>query len=149
MTSHVFENYIRQGRTPSLGQVKKLLLELFGAISSTRIVVDGLDECSERDQKAILTELLFAVKNSATPCKIFISSRAETYISKTLRKRPTISLSEKIERGKVDKDIQKYVKQSLIGLRESFPAAVVDNVERTVVKKANGKRPPSVVMCNH
>jgi hypothetical protein len=121
---------------------------MLGAISSTRIVIDGLDECPERDQKAILTELLSAVKNSATPCKIFISSRAETYISKKLRKRPTISLTEKTEREKVDKDIQKYVKQSLKGLRESFPGTIVDDVERKVVRKANGKCPRKAVVCN-
>jgi hypothetical protein len=138
LTSHIFENCVRQGRTPSLGQIKKLLPDLLSAISSTRIVVDGLDECQEKDQKAIMTELFSAIKNSATPCKVFISSRAETYISKILRKKPTISLTERTEREKVDEDIRKYVKHSLMGLRECFPSTAVDDVERTVVRKAKG-----------
>jgi hypothetical protein len=139
LTSHIYENYTRQVRTPSLGQIKKLLPDLLSAVLSTRIVIDGLDECQEKDQKIILTEVLSAVKSSTAPCKLFISSRAETHISKTLRKRPTISLTEKKERNKVDEDIQKYVKHSLMGLRESFPGALVDDIERTVVKKAHGR----------
>jgi hypothetical protein len=139
LTTHIYENYTRQLRTPSLGQIKKLLPDLLSAVSSTRIVFDGLDECQEKDQKAILTELLSAVKSSTAPSKLFISSRAETFISKALRKRPTISLTEKIERKKLDEDIQEYVKYSLKGLRDSFPGTLVDDVEKIVVKKAHGK----------
>lgn len=139
LTSHIFEHYARQGRTPSLGQIKKLLPDLLSAVSSVRIVIDGLDECQEKDQKAILTELLSAVKTSTSPCKILVSSRAETFISKALRKRPTISLTEKREREKVDEDIQEYVRHSLMALRDTFLGTLVDDVERTVVRKAQGK----------
>jgi hypothetical protein len=139
LTGHVFENYIREGRTSSLVQIRKLLPELLSAVSSTRIIIDGLDECQERDQKTILSELLSITKNSVTPCKLLISSRAETYLSRTLRKIPNISLSNKIERESVDKDIQIYVKHALKELRGSFPSKVVNEVEKTVVKKANGK----------
>jgi hypothetical protein len=138
LTSHIFDNYTRQGRTQSLVQIKKLLPDLLSAVPSTRILIDGLDECQEKDQKAILAELSSAVKNSTAPCKFFISSRAETYISKILRKRPTISLTEKKEKEKVDEDIQAYVKHSLMVLRDSFPSKLVDDVERTVVRKAHG-----------
>lgn len=139
LTSHIFEQYARQGRTPSLGQIKKLLPDLLSAVSSVRIAIDGLDECLEKDQKAILTELLSAVKASTSPCKIFVSSRAETFISKVLRQRPTISLTEKMEKVKVDEDIQEYVRHSLMGLRDTFTGELVDDVERTVVRKAQGK----------
>jgi hypothetical protein len=139
LTSHIFEHYARQGRTPSLGQIKKLLPDLLSAVSSVRIVIDGLDECQEKDQKAILTELLSAVRTSTSPCKIFVSSRAETFISKALQKRPTISLTEKAERQKVNEDIQEYVRHSLMALRETFLSTLVDDVERTVVRKAQGK----------
>lgn len=139
LTSHILEYYARQGRTLSLRQIKKLLPDLLSAVSSVRIVIDGLDECQEEDQKSILTELLSAVKTSTSPCKIFVSSRAETFISKALRKRPTISLTERREREKVDEDIQEYVKHSMMALRDTFPDTLVDDVERTVVRKAQGK----------
>ncbi|KAG4441376.1 hypothetical protein IFR05_003133 [Cadophora sp. M221] len=138
LTSHIFEHFARQRQTPSLGQIKKLLPDLLSAVSSVRIVIDGLDECQEKDQKAILTELLSAAKASTSTCKIFVSSRAETFISKALRKRPTISLTEKREREKVDEDIRDYVRHSLIALRDTFPGTLVDDVERTVVRKAQG-----------
>ncbi|PQE30183.1 hypothetical protein CJF32_00003614 [Rutstroemia sp. NJR-2017a WRK4] len=138
LTGHVFENYIRQGRTSSLVQIRKLLPELLLAVSSIRIVIDGLDECQEKDQKTILSELLSIVKVSVIPCKLLISSRAETYLSRTLRKSPSISLSDKMERRSVDKDIQIYVTHALKELRGSFPSDVVNEVEKTVVKKANG-----------
>lgn len=123
-----------------------MLPDLLSAVPSTRIIIDGLDECQERDQKSILTELLSAVKSSAAPCKLFVSSRTETYISKVLRKSPTICLTEKKEKQNVEKDIQEYVKYSVMGLRDTFPSILMDEVERTVVEKANGKLSNSTLL---
>ena len=65
-----------------------------------------------------------------------MSSRVETFIGNTLRKQPTISLTEKREKEKVDEDIRDYVRHSLMALRDTFPGTLVDDVERTVVRKA-------------
>ncbi|KAH7343012.1 hypothetical protein BKA65DRAFT_587311 [Rhexocercosporidium sp. MPI-PUGE-AT-0058] len=138
LTSHIFEHFARQRQTPSLGQIKKLLPDLLSAVSSVRIVIDGLDECQEKSQKVILTELLSAAKASTSTCKIFLSSRVETFISKAMRKKPIISLTEKREKTKVDEDIRDYVRHSLMPLRDNFPGTLVDDVERTVVRKAQG-----------
>jgi hypothetical protein len=52
---------------------------------------------------------------------------------------PTISLTERS--ADVDNDIRRYVKQSLLDLRDSFDSSTVDWVwvEGTVVTKAKGE----------
>lgn len=101
------------------------------------IIIDELDECGEKDQKAILTELLSLVKYPNTAVKIMISSREETYISRTLQKVPTISLTDKKEN--LNADIREYVRCKLAPLRDSFGDANIDDVEVTVARKAHGK----------
>jgi hypothetical protein len=138
LAAYVYENYTKHAHTPSLHHIRKLLLHLLSSASSPHIIIDGLDECHDMDQKAILAELMVLMKSLDGSCKLLISSREETHISKTLRKCPTISLTEK--RDKVDADIQDYVRHSLHQLRDNFGGAVVDAIEKTVVKKANGEQ---------
>jgi hypothetical protein len=138
LAAYVYENYTKYAHTPSLQQIRKLLPHLLSSASSPHIIIDGLDECHDTDQKAILAELMILIKALDGSCKFLISSREETHISKTLRKSPTISLTEK--RAKVDADIQEYVRHSLRQLRENFGGATVDAIEETVVRKANGEQ---------
>jgi hypothetical protein len=107
------------------------------ACPNPHIIIDGLDECSEKYQRAILAELLALVKYPNTAVRIMISSREETYISRTLQKVLTISLTDKKEN--LNADIQEYVRCKLAPLRDSFGDANVDEVEVTVARKAHGK----------
>ena len=134
LASYVADSYVNKGTNASIAQLKKLLPELLAGIPSTFIILDGLDECDERDQKSVLTEL---VALTGPSCKLLVSSRDGIYISKILRKRPTLSLKDK--RKDVDADIRLFVNHSLSELRERFGDTVIDNVEEQVVRKAEGE----------
>lgn len=134
----IFENYANKGLAPSIVRMRKLLPELIATLSSIRIIVDGLDEYPESDQRIILTELLALSKLAGSQCKILFSNREGKQINKSLTGKPTISLRDQDD---VNKDIETYVHATL----ESFRGGPLDNnhlidwIERAIVQKANGK----------
>lgn len=136
LAPYVCDNYANRGRNPSMPQLRKLIPDLLATIPLTRIVVDGLDECQEKDQKVILQELLPLFTHSGLRCKILLSSREGVHLSKMLRRKPNISLTEwKVD---VDTDVRLFVTHNLKELREIFDSKVIDDIEKRVVKKANG-----------
>ena len=118
-------------------QLRKLLPELLDTISAIRIIIDGLDECQEKMQKPIMQELLTLCKSSDGHCKVLFSSREGVAISKILRRKPYISLKD--EKKDVDTDIQLFTNRSLEELRHRFDSKCGDDIEKPVVKKANGE----------
>ena len=137
LAAHVSDKYANHGGNPSIQQLRKLIPELLANARATRIVIDGLDECPEKDQKAVLQELLSLCSPSDAHCKLLISSREGAYISKTLRRKPYISLKDRT--SDVDTDIGHFVSQNLGELRERFDSDVLDNIEQRIVEKAGGK----------
>ena len=136
LAAHVSENYSSRGCNPSMQQLRKLIPELLGTISLTRIVIDGLDECQERDQKLILQELITLCTPSGGHCKLLFSSREGVLIARSLRDKACISLKEM--KSQVDSDIQKYVNRDLLELRRRFDGSIIDKIEQRVVQKASG-----------
>jgi hypothetical protein len=133
LASHISDNYVSRGLTCSMTRLKELLPNLIMATSATRIIIDGLDECEDRDQKQILQELM---KLGGNHCKILISSRDYGHIGKILRKKKTIAFRDR--RNDINKDIQLYVTQALAGLRQQFEDQIIDEIKRAVVEKADG-----------
>ena len=140
LAPHVCGNYASRGYNPSMPQLRSLLPELLDAIPAIRIIIDGLDECDEKLQRAIMQELLFLCKSSDGHCKILFSSREGIEISRALRKKQYISLKD--EKKDVDTDIQLFTHQSLIELRQRFSSKEMDDIEKTIVTKANGQLLP-------
>jgi hypothetical protein len=134
----IFDNYANKGLAPSIVRMRKLLPELIATLSSIRIIVDGLDEYPESDQRIILTDLLALSKLPGSQCKILFSNREGKQINKSLTGRPTISLRDQDD---VNKDIETYVHANL----DSFRGGPLDNhnlidwIEHEIVRKANGK----------
>ena len=135
LASYVADNYVHKGSSASIAQLKRLLPELLAGIPTTFMILNGLDECNEKDQKSIFTELV-ALTNPS--CKLLVSSRDGAYISKVLRKKPVISLKDK--QRDVNADIRLFVSHSLSELRERFGDTTIDVVEDKVVSKADGKQ---------
>lgn len=94
LSSHVIENYLRQGHPPSLVRTRKLLLELLSSTSRTHIIIDGLDECDESDQSVIIGELVTLVQSRDANCQLLVSSRRTARLREYLKEFPMISLSE-------------------------------------------------------
>ena len=140
LAPHVADNYANRGFNPSMQQLRKLIPELVATIPSTRLIIDGLDECNEQDQKAVLRELLSLYVLPGVSLKLLFSSREVALIGKSLRKKLYISLKER--KSDVETDIRLFVNQNLIDLRERFDKidnTVVDNVEQRLVEKADGQ----------
>ena len=138
LASHVLEKYAFKGVAPSISQLKNLLLQMLAAVESVRIVIDGLDECDEKNHSLILTILLSSSK--VNDCKILISSRDGGMIAKTLRNKPTMHIND--EHREVEKTIGSFVGQGLQEVRERFDDAaqpLIDDIQEKMVKKAAGK----------
>lgn len=133
----VFENYANKALTPSVPRLKNLLPELLQTMSSVRIIIDGLDEYPEKDQRVILTELLVLTRNAGGHCRILLSNRSGEVIDKILRGKPTISLKE--QNNNVEKDIEAYIKANLEDARADFGDHIINNIEKRLAKKANGQ----------
>ncbi|KAH9216233.1 hypothetical protein DL95DRAFT_522785 [Leptodontidium sp. 2 PMI_412] len=128
----IFENYANKGLAPSIARLRKLLPELIATLSSIRIVIDGLDEYPESDQRIILTDLFALSKLPGSQCKILFSNREGKQINKSLTGKPTISLRD---HGDVSKDIETYVRANLDSFRGGplDENSLIDWIERMVL----------------
>ena len=131
--SHISDDYIAKCLSCSMAQLKALLPTLLNATVSTRIIVDGLDECEDKQQRQVLQELL---KLSGDRCKLLISSRDGGSISKILKKKRRIALGDC--RADVDADIRLYTSQALTELRERFDSEIIIEINQSVAEKAGG-----------
>jgi hypothetical protein len=137
LAPYIFENYANKGLPPSIVRLRKLLPELLATIPSIRIIVDGLDEYPETDQRTILTELIpFTKASSSGQCRILFSNREGTQINKTLTSKPTISLRDQYI--DINKDIEAYVHSSLEEFRDRFGNHLINQVESRITAKADG-----------
>lgn len=135
--AYISDKYVQEGCAASMPELRKLLRELPKVIGPVRLVVDGLDECGLGDQRQILHELLELLKDNEDKIKILLSSREGVYISKRLKKVPTISLTD--NSVSVERDIHLYVRQHLLEIRsKGFHQHIIDEIELSVVKKAKG-----------
>ena len=131
----IANEFVYQGANCGMAQLRVLVPQLLAITSYTRIVIDGIDECSRECQKAILKELEALCKDLTTRCKVLFSSRREVHIYKKLSEHPQISLDGRQE---VDLDIQSFVKYKITKLRTS-DQDLLDKIETVLVERANGK----------
>lgn len=117
-----------------VAQLRILVPRLLELVAYTRIVVDGIDECSKDNQKIILKELKGVIASSSH-CKVLFSSRKEVHIQEKLAKNQ-ISLDGRKE---VDLDIRSLIKYKITKLPTSNQD-VLDRIESTLVEKANGNK---------
>jgi Cdc6-like AAA superfamily ATPase len=137
---------VKVGAVTKLGKTKELLANLLRSLETTYILLDGLDECADKDQKQILMELSNLIpadskaKENSPKLKILVCSRETKEIARKLNKVPQISLTN--EDRYVSQDIASFVKSSLAELKDRFQDNIVDEIQDIVVKKADGKTFP-------
>jgi len=144
LASYVYEEYVAMGKTTSMLQLKDLIFALLQGFRITRIVVDGLDECDESDQKDIIEDLrrLAGVSPSGSICKILFVSRDISSISQHLRKMSSINLS--FERTAIDSAIKSFVISKLDPVREkvlhmNLGSGLIDSISSEILEKADGE----------
>ena len=138
MLPHIHQNYVDKALNPSLKVMKELLAQVLSGLPSSRIVLDGVDECHEAQQKEILSTLLSLQKNAPNSCKLLISSRVdEGYIKSVLRQMPSIRLKDHNSEA-----ISLFVDQNVAELSDIFDSLeddLLDRIRRELCSKAGGR----------
>ena len=140
LASLITNEFVSRGLSAGLAQLRTLVPKLLELQPHTRIVIDGIDECSRTGQKSLLKELQLICVNPRHHCKILISSRKEPYLRTELDKKPTISLDRSEE---VKTDIRLFVAHKIQSLQSGFVGglhpSLFDNIARSLAVKADGK----------
>jgi hypothetical protein len=134
--SLIANEFVYRTKNCGLQELRTLIPQLLAISAYTRIIIDGVDECSKRGQKAILKELQDLCLRRNSHCKILFSSRKEVHLAEKLSAKPQISLDG---HEKVESDIHLFVKYKIRELRTS-DATLLNTIESNLVDKANGKR---------
>ena len=112
----IHQAHFQKGFNRSGQGIKKMLTEILSNIKSTRIVLDGIDECDCSLQRELLGSLLDLQKHTGDSCKILMFSRHEPQINKALVKKTHVTLE-----GKTTEALRLYVRNSVEDLKSSFP----------------------------
>jgi hypothetical protein len=118
-----------------LKELKILMPQLLELSPCTRIIIDGIDECSKENQLNVLRNMQNLCLGDISRCKILFSSRKEAHLAEKLSKKPQICLDDRRE---VASDIRKYVKSNVESLRTS-DTVLSNKIETILVDKANGR----------
>jgi hypothetical protein len=150
LSSYVYDEFILKGQTPSLQTLKQLLPNLLSSVQGPRMVVDGLDECQDLEQKTVLRDLLAFSSNLVYgTCPILVVSRDVRHIDAILSKKPSLSLND--EEKAVSAAIGSFAQQRLSEMQSRFQELDIDKpameeVERQIVLKSEGTV-PSASLC--
>jgi hypothetical protein len=97
-------------RQPTISELTGLLKEMLESLPSMYLILDALDECTDRE------DLLWLLKDinmwSQTNTRILVTSREERDIKHALNAFATTSIS--IQGWGVDADIYKYIEERLL-----------------------------------
>lgn len=138
----IYQNYFTKGSSRSRPAMKKILKEILPSINlaSTRIILDGVDECEEAVQRDILSDLIDIqrhVKHRCKHrCKILIASRVEPLIRKSIPQCIHIDLENKTKAG-----LKIYIKCEVSKLKVQFPNirnSLWAGIEERLQSKAKG-----------
>lgn len=137
LAPYILETFASNGLRPTKRTLSAILEKLVTSLASVRIIVDGLDEWPEDDQKMVIDDLLKIKGPSPGACKVLLSSRNVRSISKPLQSKPFFRLEDSA--ASISSAITRLIDQGLEGLRERFSAGLVDEVGHQLSAKANGK----------
>ena len=106
---------VDNGFHPSSRHVKTLFSQVLSSLPYCRILVDGIDECDEGQQKEILSILMAQSNNESSKCRLLVSSREEGLISRALKHKVVIPLREN-----TDTAIDIFIDSSMEDLKAMF-----------------------------
>ena len=134
---YVIETFANHGLRPTTKNLRAIIEKMILVLPAVRVVVDGLDECSEEDQQEVLENVLKLKGRNPGDYKILISSRNLPSLTKVLHNRPTLCLEKNA--GHVYGAISAFVSKRLAVLRQNFREALVNELEQRILSKADGK----------
>jgi hypothetical protein len=149
----VYTNYVLENPQPSLKTLRAMMFgttyspAILHAMDTCRIIVDGIDECDEKEQPLVIKELRQIVSAKASHnCKLLLCSRAAPTISKALKQKSgrfaEISLST--ENINVDTAIRTFVERQFQSIEDEHILHKLDSGEKgdiseIIAEKANGR----------
>lgn len=152
LISFVYDSMVVMEKTPTRAALQKLALELVsmsprvsGQGEYLWILLDGMDECPEDHQKALVKLLGLMVKASkqnGTIIKVLFSSRQSPILNPLLKRYQLVSLTAR--KKEIDASIRQYISQRLLTISVRLDAidvtpSVRETMETCIVKKSAGK----------
>lgn len=151
LAEYVHDKYVINRTTKFQSILRNLVLDLLSSISTSHLVIDGIDECEPEEQKMIITEFsqLTSQGGTAHVCKVLFSSRDVSTVSPFLRRKRSkvlelsLDCEEHAVRG-VRAAIQSVVDKRLIELQDGMDEIdpdpeILERVKHELVEKANGE----------
>ncbi|KAL0939788.1 uncharacterized protein CTRU02_206398 [Colletotrichum truncatum] len=120
-----------------LTDCKRIVTQLIETYPRSILVLDALDECEEESRQDLIDFFRGLVDEATKPVKIFVSSRPETDIAKSMGRSNIIEISTLDNKG----DIERYIHTVL---RKHRPGSVweenriQDNVKEALLSKSDG-----------
>lgn len=132
----VHQAYLQKLSGHSVPAMKKMLKDILCTVKSTRIVLDGIDECDLSVQKEVLNSLVELQKHAGDSCKLLVSSRFEPQINQAMPARIHIRIDDKTSEA-----VELYIQSNVDDLKKDFPgfeSVLFQRVEQRLRDKAKG-----------
>ncbi|KAJ6581821.1 hypothetical protein B0H19DRAFT_1018794 [Mycena capillaripes] len=130
----------KKGRSPphTISHLDKLIRRAAQRFLQVHLILDGLDECENRESSGFLDLLPALVSDEDCAFKVFVASRREPDIQDAFRSAVTISLQ--MEQWHVYDDIVKHINGELKRRRKlaRLSKKDKDEIRTTLVEKASG-----------
>lgn len=148
LAEYIHDKYVITRTTQTQSKFKDLLTDLLSGIPSSRLVIDGIDECEPEEQKFIIQEFsrLTSQGGTAHTCKVLFSSRDIPTVSRHLRTKKSkvselpLAREENAIRAAIRSVVDKRLLDLQDGLDEIDPdPEILKKVKHELVEKANGK----------
>ena len=111
---HVFAD---DNASPTQQEFRDILIAMMSVISSSFLVIDGLDECDKEVRRDVLSLINWTIEQKVSVVRVYVSSQSDIQILNALATCPRISVSSEM----LSCDIATYVldaTQSLIQDRQ-------------------------------
>ena len=128
--SHCGDGY----QQPSLDNLHNVLQKILGGFSSAYIILDALDECSERDKMLDWVQTLILHKNESLGLHLITTSRPEKEIDDKFSSYHCIDLVKASE----SHDIEVYLDHQLQTSWQKWPLEIQEEIKLTLRKQADG-----------
>jgi hypothetical protein len=121
---------------PTMGDCKKLLLELVNIYPRTTLILDALDECEKHKRLELIEILDHLLDKASNPVKIFISSRPDGDIKERLKDRANIGINANDNQD----DISRFVSSEIIKHRRwgIMSADLKSQIVKTLQQQSQG-----------
>ena len=120
---------------PSVKQLQNTLRDILNGFSHAHIVIDALDECTDREKTLIwVNKLVSDTDRTAENLHILVTSRPEQDIEKVFRTFDSIDVGE----ATANQDISKYLELQMKSKLKEYNEGTRKKIESRLIERAEG-----------